>query len=48
MTVDARAFVVSLAIRFVLLKAFDPQYKGIVRRANGFLQTSFMPVVVAD
>ena len=43
LTVDARAFAGSLATRFVLLKAFDPESKGIVERANGYLQTSFMP-----
>ncbi len=43
LTVDARAFAGSLATRFVLLKAFDPESKGIVERANGFLETSFLP-----
>lgn len=43
LTVDARAFAGSLATRFVLLKAFDPESKGIVERANGYLETSFMP-----
>lgn len=42
-TVNARAFAGSLATRFVLLKAFDPESKGIVERANGHLETSFMP-----
>ena len=27
----------------MLLKAFDPESKGIVERANGYLETSFMP-----
>jgi hypothetical protein len=43
LTVDARAFAGSLATRFVLLKAFDPESKGIVERANRFLETSFLP-----
>ena len=43
LTVDARAFAGSLATRFVLLEAYDPESKGIVERANGFLETSFMP-----
>ena len=42
-TVDARAFAGSIATRFILLKAFDPESKGIVERANGFLETSFLP-----
>lgn len=43
LTVDARAFAGSLATRFVLLKAFDPESKGIVERANRYLETSFLP-----
>jgi transposase len=43
LTVDARGFAGSLATRFVLLKAFDPESKGIVERANRFLETSFLP-----
>ena len=42
-TADARAFAESLATRFVLLKAFDPESKGIVERANRYLETSFLP-----
>jgi hypothetical protein len=33
----------TLATRFVQLKPFDPESKGIVERMNGFLETSFMP-----
>lgn len=43
LTVDARAFAGSPAIRFVLLKAFDPESKGIVERVNRFLETSLLP-----
>jgi len=31
------------ATRFVQLKPFDPESKGIVERMNGFLETSFLP-----
>jgi hypothetical protein len=27
----------------VQLKPFDPESKGIVERANGYLETSFLP-----
>jgi hypothetical protein len=33
----------TLATRMVQLKPFDPESKGIVERANQFLETSFMP-----
>jgi transcriptional regulator with XRE-family HTH domain len=33
----------TLATRFVQLKPFDPESKGIAWRMNGFLETSFMP-----
>lgn len=33
----------SLATRIVQLKPFDPESKGIVERANRFLETSFLP-----
>lgn len=33
----------TLATRFVQLKPFDPESKGIVERMNGFLETSFLP-----
>lgn len=33
----------TLATRIVQLKPFDPESKGIVERANKFLETSFMP-----
>ena len=33
----------TLATKVVQLKPFDPESKGIVERANGFLETSFLP-----
>jgi transcriptional regulator with XRE-family HTH domain len=36
-------FTGTLATRLVQAKPFDPETKGIVERANGFLETSFMP-----
>ena len=33
----------SLATRIVQLKPYDPESKGIVERANQFLETSFLP-----
>jgi hypothetical protein len=33
----------TLATRIVQLKPFDPESKGIVERANGYLETSFLP-----
>ncbi len=43
LTVATRAFAGSLATQIVLLKAFDPESKGIVERMNQFFETSFMP-----
>jgi transposase len=43
LTLAARAFAGALATQIVLLKAFDPESKGIAERANGFMETSFMP-----
>lgn len=37
------AFTGTLATRVVQLKPFDPESKGIVERANQFLETSFLP-----
>lgn len=37
------AFCGALATRIVQLKPFDPESKGIVERANQFLETSFLP-----
>lgn len=36
-------FTGTLATRLVQAKPFDPETKGIVERANGFLETSFLP-----
>ncbi|MEQ4210205.1 IS21 family transposase [Actinopolymorpha sp. B9G3] len=36
-------FTGTLANRIVQLKPYDPESKGIVERANGFLETSFLP-----
>lgn len=36
-------FTGTLATRLVQCKPFDPESKGIVERANGFLETSFVP-----
>jgi len=36
-------FTGALATRIVQCKPFDPESKGIVERANGFLETSFLP-----
>jgi hypothetical protein len=43
LTTEALTFAGSLATRFVLLKAFDPESKGLVERANRYLETSFLP-----
>ena len=43
LTMGARAFAGALATQIVLLKAFDPESKGIVERANGYFETSFLP-----
>lgn len=37
------AFAGTLATRIVLLKARDPESKGVVERRNGWFETSFMP-----
>lgn len=37
------AFAGTLATRVVQLKPFDPESKGIVERANQYLETSFLP-----
>lgn len=36
-------FTGTLATRLIQAKPFDPETKGIVERANGFLETSFLP-----
>lgn len=37
------AFAGVLATKIVQVKAYDPESKGIVERANGYLETSFVP-----
>jgi transposase len=39
----AAAFAGTLATRIRLAPARDPEFKGMVERANGFLETSFLP-----
>ena len=36
-------FTGALGARIVQLKPFDPESKGVVERANGYLETSFLP-----
>ena len=42
-TVPAAAFAGTLATRIRLAPPRDPEFKGIVERANGYLETSFLP-----
>lgn len=43
LTVAARAFAGTLGTRIFQTRPRDPEAKGVVERANGFLQTSFLP-----
>ena len=43
LTRDVAFFAGAVATRIVQLKPFDPESKGIVERANRFLETSFLP-----
>lgn len=43
LTQGARSFAGTLGTRIYQTAARDPEAKGIVERANGFLETSFMP-----
>ncbi|OBK11282.1 transposase [Mycobacterium sp. 1245852.3] len=43
LTPPAVAFAGTLAIRIQLAPPRDPEYKGVVERANGYLETSFLP-----
>lgn len=43
LTVGARSFAGTLGTRIWQAPARDPETKGVVERANGFLATSFMP-----
>lgn len=42
-TTPAAAFAGTLATRIQLAPPRDPEYKGMVERANGYLETSFLP-----
>lgn len=42
-TAPAAAFAGTLATRIVLAPPRDPEFKGIVERANGYFETSFLP-----
>lgn len=48
LTLGARSFAGTLGTRIYQTAARDPEAKGIVERANGFLETSFMPGRVFD
>ncbi len=43
LTLGARSFAGTLGTRIYQTAARDPEAKGLVERANGFLETSFMP-----
>jgi len=43
LTVGARSFTGTLGTRIYQTRARDPEAKGVVERANGYCQTSFMP-----
>ncbi|MGU3432621.1 IS21 family transposase [Actinomycetes bacterium M1A6_2h] len=43
LTEPVTSFVGTLATSLVQLKPYDPESKGIVERANGYLETSFLP-----
>lgn len=43
LTVGARSFAGTLGTRIYQTAPRDPEAKGVVERANGFLETSFMP-----
>lgn len=42
-TRDATAFAGSLGVRILQCRPGDPEAKGLVERANGYLETSFLP-----
>lgn len=42
-SVPAAAFAGTLATRIMLAPPRDPEFKGMVERTNGFLETSFLP-----
>jgi transposase len=43
LTAEASAFRGTLGVRILQCRPADPEAKGLVERANGYLETSFMP-----
>lgn len=43
LTDDVAAFAGLLGVKFLLCKLRDPESKGLIERANGYLETSFLP-----
>src|SRR3978361_2041147 len=43
LTAECQAFRGTLGTRVVVCKPADPESKGLVERANGYLETSFLP-----
>jgi transposase len=43
LTADCQAFRGTLATRVYVCKPADPESKGLIERANGYLETSFLP-----
>ena len=43
LTDQVMSFAGTLGTKFVQLKPYDPESKGVVERMNGFFETSFMP-----
>ena len=43
LTDQVTSFAGTLGTKFVQLKPYDPESKGVVERMNGFFETSFMP-----
>ncbi len=43
LTVPARAFAGTLGTRIYQARPYDPETKGVIERANGYFETSFMP-----
>lgn len=43
LTLPARAFVGTLGTRIYQARPYDPETKGVIERANGYFETSFMP-----
>jgi transposase len=43
LTADCQAFRGTLGTRVIICKPADPEAKGLVERANGYLETSFLP-----